>query len=257
MTAEPGSPLVAGKVAFVTGGARGLGRAIVNALASAGAVGAVFDVLTDEQISDLPDGWTFRRGDVTDDNVVRSAIAATVQDLGRLDIVVANAGIVPPWRTTQDLNLEEWRRTFAVNVEGIAITLKNTVPHMMSAGGSIIAMGSLNSWRGHPQQAAYVASKHAVLGLVRATALDLGRYSIRVNALAPGAIATEALVGRVEGRAAQADASAKDMLRAMADETALGRLASEDDVARTCLFLASDLASGITGQFVPVDAGLA
>ena len=135
MTAEPGSPLVAGKVAFVTGGARGLGRAIVNALASAGAVGAVFDVLTDEQISDLPDGWTFRRGDVTDENVVRSAIAATVQDLGRLDIVVANAGIVPPWRTTQDLNLEEWRRTFAVNVEGIAITLKNTVPHMMSAGG--------------------------------------------------------------------------------------------------------------------------
>lgn len=247
--------LVDGKTAFVTGAARGLGYAIVGELAAAGAVGTMFDILPQSAAGSVPEGWIFHQGDVTNEGDVGAAIAGLQERHGRLDIVVANAGVVPPWCTTGELDIDEWRRTFAINVEGAAITLKLASRNMLPSGGSIIALGSLNSWQGHPQQAAYVASKHAVLGLVRSAALDLGRHNIRVNALGPGPIATEALVGRVKDRHAHGGATVDEALLAMAEATALGRTATETDVARACLFLASDLASGITGQLVPVDAG--
>jgi len=256
MNNQTGPRLLDAKVAFVTGAARGLGHAIVSVLAAAGAVGTMFDILPQSEAGSIPDGWKFHQGNVTDEDDVGAAIAGLQERCGRLDIAVANAGVVPPWRTTQELDIAEWRRKFAVNVEGAAITLKLASREMIPSGGSIIALGSLNSWQGHPQQAAYVASKHAVLGLVRSAALDLGRYNIRVNALGPGPIATDALVGRVKDRHAQGGATVDEALQAMAGATALGRTASETDVARACLFLASDLASGITGQLVPVDAGL-
>lgn len=256
MSSQSGNRLVDGKVAFVTGAARGLGHAIVTELSSAGAVGMMFDVLPQSQANEIPDGWRFCQGDVTSEDDVGAAIAQLQELHGRLDIAVANAGVVPPWRRTAELDMETWRRTFAINVEGAAITIKLSSRQMMTTGGSIVALGSLNSWQGHPQQAAYVASKHAVLGLVRSAALDLGEHSIRVNAIGPGPIETEALVGRVKDREAQGGPPAVEVLQAMASTTALGRTASETDVAKTCLFLASDLASGITGQLVPVDAGV-
>ena len=251
-----GSQLLAGKVAFVTGAARGLGRAIAEALSRAGATGTMFDILPAGSTSGLPPGWTFEQGDVSAEDNIEAAIEATYRQRGRLDVAVANAGVVPPWRTTQTLDMDSWRRTFAVNVEGTAMTVKHAARRMAQSGGSIVALGSLNSWRGHPQQAAYVASKHAVYGLVRAAALDLGQYNIRVNALAPGPIATDALVDRVTDRAASGGPLVDQALQAMADSTALGRRASEADVAAACLFLASDLANGITGQLIPVDAGV-
>ena len=247
--------LVAGKVAFVTGAARGLGRAITEQLAAAGATGTMSDIVPADQAGELPTGWTYNLADVTAEHEILAAMEATHKRYGRLDIVVANAGVVPPWRSTQDLDLAEWRRTFSINVEGAAVTIKHAA-RLMHSGGSIIAMGSLNSRQGHPQQAAYVASKHALLGLVRATALDLGRCGIRVNALAPGPIATDALLGRVADRAARNGPPANEALESMAAATALGRMAGDAEVAATCLFLASDLASGITGQLIPVDAGL-
>jgi len=256
MSNKTGSRLVAGKVAFVTGAARGLGRAIAHELADAGASGTMIDILPAKEVGELPQGWTFQQVDVTREDEVHAAVAATCQRHGRLDVVVVNAGVVPPWRTTLTFDMDEWRRTFAVNVEGAAITIKMAARQMQQTGGSIVALGSLNSWQGHPQQAAYVASKHAVLGLVRSAALDLGQFNIRVNALAPGPIATDALVSRVSDRAAHGGPSADQALQAMADATALGRRASEADVAAVCLFLASDLANGISGQLIPVDAGL-
>ena len=256
MSSQTGNRLVDGKVAFVTGAARGLGHAIVRELSSAGAVGMMFDILPQSQANDIPDGWSFCQGDVTSEDDVSGAIGHLQEHHGRLDIAVANAGVVPPWRRTAELDMEVWRRTFAVNVEGAVITIKLSSRLMMTTGGSIIALGSLNSWQGHPQQAAYVASKHAVLGLVRSTALDLGEHNIRVNAIGPGPIETEALVGRVKDREAQGGPPVDEVLQAMANSTALGRTASETDVARACLFLASDLANGISGQLVPVDAGV-
>lgn len=256
MVRPASSELLAGHVAFVTGAARGLGRAIVNQLAAAGASGVAFDILPREEAGNLPGDWTFLQGSVCLEQDVRSAISATVERFGKLDAVVANAGVTAPWVSTPEISLGEWRRVFEVNVEGTLITIKFAARQMMASGGSIVALGSLNSWQGHPQQAAYVASKHAVLGLVRSAALDLGRHGIRVNALAPGPIETDALLGRVRDRADRGGQAFEEALQEMAGATALGRTASEADVAAACLFLLSDQSNGVTGQLLPVDAGL-
>ena len=246
--------LLAGKIAFVTGAAAGLGRAIACRLAAAGARGLAFDMAASRD--PLPPGWIEYRGNVCDETDLQRAIARIEDAFGRLDVVVANAGVVPPWRNIESLEFEQWDQMFAVNVKGVAATMKHAVAPMKQNGGSIVAMGSLNSQRGHGSQCLYTASKHAVLGIVRAAALDLGRYGIRVNALGPGPIATDALVGRVQSRARQGGPAPEEVFAQFAEETALGRIASAGDVAGAALFLASDLSAGITGQLLPVDAGL-
>lgn len=237
--------LLQGKVAAVTGGARGLGAAICAAFRAEGATAAALDL-------DGPEPC-----DVTEEASVAAALARIADAHGRLDIVVCNAGVVPPWRGIAALDLEEWDRVFAVNVRGVAATMKAAVPHLASRGGAIIAMSSIMGYRAHAGQAAYVASKHAVLGLVRAAALDLGRHGIRVNAIGPGSVATDALLARMAARAEAGIAPpVEQALAAAAKETALGRMVTAEDVARTAVYLASDLASGVTGQIVPVEGGL-
>jgi NAD(P)-dependent dehydrogenase (short-subunit alcohol dehydrogenase family) len=245
--------LLDGKSALVTGGAHGLGWAIVTIFAGAGARGSIFDLAPPD--GPLPEGWSFQRGDVGDEADVAGAVARIGECFGRLDVAVANAGSVPPWRDTEAVDLAEWDRVFAVNVRGVMATIKHAVP-LMRHGGSIIAMGSTNSWAAHPKQAAYTASKHAVLGIVRAAARDVGRFGIRVNALCPGPVATEALLGRVRQRAEAAGTTVDESLKRYRD-TPLGRMPTTADVAGAALFLASDLSSGVTGHLIPVDAGSA
>jgi NAD(P)-dependent dehydrogenase (short-subunit alcohol dehydrogenase family) len=246
--------LLEGKIALVTGGAQGLGRAIAEGFAAAGARGLLFDLQPAPET--LPMGWSFERGDVSKEDEVAGAVARVREDFGRLDVAVVNAGIVPPWHDTEAIDLADWDRVFAVNARGVMATIKHAVPLMKDRGGSILAMGSTNSWIGHAKQAAYTASKHAVLGIVRAAARDVGRFGIRVNALCPGPVATDALLDRIRERADQGGAAIEETLRRYSD-TALGRMAAIEDVVGAALFLASDLSSGITGHLVPVDAGLA
>jgi NAD(P)-dependent dehydrogenase (short-subunit alcohol dehydrogenase family) len=246
--------LLAGKVALVTGGAQGLGRAIAEGFAAAGARGLLFDRLPAGD--SLPTGWSFESGDVAAEDDVARAVARVREGFGRLDVAVANAGVVPPWHDTEAIDLAEWDRVFAVNARGVMATIKHAVPLMKQQGGSIAAMGSTNSWIGHAKQAAYTASKHAVLGIVRAAALDVGRFGIRVNALCPGPVATAALLARVRRRAHEGGATVEETLSRYGD-TALGRMATTEDVVGAALFLASDLSSGVTGHLIPVDAGLA
>ncbi|MFO0294668.1 MAG: SDR family NAD(P)-dependent oxidoreductase [Rhodospirillales bacterium] len=246
---------LAGKTALVTGARGGLGRAVAQRLAAAGATGVALDLQIDD--SAAPPGWIARAGDVRDEASLVACVAACVQRFGGLDIVVANAGLVPPWRDTEAIDLAEWDEVFAVNVRGVVATIKCAVPALKRrGGGSIVALGSLMSWSAHPQQCCYVASKHAVLGIVRATARELGRFAIRVNAIGPGSIATDALLGRVARRARAGGPPVEEALAQSAAQTMLGRMATEEDVANTVLFLASDLAAAQTGQLVPVDCGL-
>jgi len=212
----------------------------------------LFDLAVPEGV--LPEGWRHRPGDVRDEGELARALAEAGEAFGRLDIVVANAGIVPPWHDSEAIDLAEWDRVFAVNVRGVAATIKAAVPRMKAGGGSIIAMASVNAFTAHPKQAAYVASKHAVLGTARSAAKDLGRFAIRVNALCPGPVATEALLARIAQRAAESGPSTAGTLRRYA-ETALGRLPTIADVAGAAVFLASGLSSGVTGQALVVDAG--
>jgi NAD(P)-dependent dehydrogenase (short-subunit alcohol dehydrogenase family) len=244
--------LLNGKIVLVTGGARGLGRAIVEAFAAAGAEGMAFDLTPPTE--DLPPGWAFEPGDVTIENDIARICAQLGEEFGRLDCLVANAGIVPPWRNSEAIDLAEWDRVFAVNVRGVMASIKHAVPLMRTEGGSIVTMASVNAIGAHPKQMAYTASKHAVLGITRAAARDLGRYAIRVNALAPGPIGTEALLRRLVEREVAGGLAAEEALRRYA-ETPLQRMATEAEVANAAVFLASALATGITGQVLPVDAG--
>jgi NAD(P)-dependent dehydrogenase (short-subunit alcohol dehydrogenase family) len=246
--------LLEGRVALVTGGAQGLGRAIAEGFAAAGALGLLFDLVA--AADPLPEGWSRATGDVGNEQDVERAFARAREIFGRLDVVVANAGIVPPWHDTETIDLAEWDRVFAVNARGVVATIKHAVPLMKQRGGSILAMGSINSWAGHGKQAAYTASKHAVLGVVRAAARDVGRFGIRVNALCPGPVATEALLSRARQRADEGGATVEETLKRYGD-TPLGRMPTTEDVVGAALFLASDLSSGITGHLIPVDAGVA
>ena len=137
-----------------------------------------------------------------------------------MDILVANAGIVPPWRESDAIDLAEWDRVFAVNARGVMACIKHAVPLMRAAGGSIIVMASVNAVTAHPLQMAYTASKHAALGITRAAAQDLGRFAIRVNALAPGPIGTEALLRRLVEREAERRAGGRGGAAALCRDAA-------------------------------------
>ena len=243
-----------GRRALVTGGANGLGAGIVERFAQAGATGVSIDLSADHTV---PDGWHAIAADVrSEEEIVRACNEAAERLGGRLDLVVAAAGIVPPWRHIAELDLEAWDNLFAINVRGVVATLKQAAP-LMRDGGAVILIGSLNSWRGDGNITGYVASKHAVLGIVRSAAIDLGSRGIRVNAIGPGPVATEALRGRMVERSRSGGPQLEDALRAAAAMTSLGRIATVADVAGAALFLASELSAGVTGQLLPVDGGLA
>jgi NAD(P)-dependent dehydrogenase (short-subunit alcohol dehydrogenase family) len=248
--------LLSGRKVAITGASRGLGAAIGKTFAEAGAKVAALDLAA---ALSTPGAWRGGRAfacDVTDESSLSNAIDQAATALGGLDIVVANAGLVPPWRETEALDFAEWDQVMAVNVRGVAATLKHAVQHMKARGGSIVLMASINAEVSHPRQMLYTASKHAVRGILRAAALDLGRYKIRVNALAPGPIATDALRGRLADRALRGGPPVQAALDTFAAQTPLGRMASAEDVAKVALFLASDLSTGVTGKLIPVDAGL-
>jgi NAD(P)-dependent dehydrogenase (short-subunit alcohol dehydrogenase family) len=244
--------LLSGRSAVVTGGARGLGAAITARLAAAGAVGTVIDLSLPAEPS-WPAGWTAAAADVRDPD----ALATAFGPAGRApDVVVACAGVVPPWTRTADIDAAQWEDVLAVNVRGVMLTVREAARRMTGRGGSIVVIASLNGWKGDPHLASYVASKHAVVGLVRSAALDVGRDGIRVNAVGPGPIATEALRGRMASRADAIGVPVEEALRRAAEQTALRRIATAGEVADAVLFLASDLSSGITGQLLAVDAGI-
>jgi NAD(P)-dependent dehydrogenase (short-subunit alcohol dehydrogenase family) len=248
--------LLANRIALVTGGCRGIGRAIVECFAGAGSSGIAADIATAAADWRPPEGYAVQAADVTDEKQIAHAIAEADRRFGRLDIVVANAGVVPPWHDTEELDLGEWDRVFAVNVRGVAAALKHAVPFMKARGGAIVVMASVNVLKAHARQLAYTATKHATLGIIRCAALDLGRFNIRVNGIAPGPVATEAMRERMRYRATVGGPPETDALNALAREVPLGRIATEREVAKAALFLASDLASAITGHLLPVDAGL-
>lgn len=250
-----GAALLSARHALVTGGGSGIGAAIVESFATAGATGVVLD-LPAKVGGGLPSGWSATAIDLLDDASVAEAFGALQRDGNRFDALVAAAGVVPGWSDLSDLDLADFDRVLAVNARGVAATLAAARP-MLEPGGAVVAIASLNAWRGDPNLMSYVASKHAVLGIVRSAALDLGRDGIRINAVAPGPIATEALLARVGDRERERGIPAEVALEQMAGQTALRRIATAAEVASAVTFLTSDLASGITGQMLPVDCGIA
>ncbi len=245
-----------GRQAVVTGGARGLGLAIARTLADAGALVTVIDLEEVLESSSLPSDWRVVAMDLgaADSLDAQGRLAA---ELGTVDIVVANAGVVPTWRTVAELDAAEWQRVMNINTWGVAATLGGFAAALATSDrAAAVVMASINGYRAHPRQVLYSASKHAAIGIMRSAALDLGRQGTRVNALAPGAIATEALQQRITGRHAEGGPDLETALAALDAETALGAIATPQQVANAALWLASDASAGVTGIVVPVEAGL-
>ena len=244
--------LLAGRSVVVTGGANGIGAAIVRVLAEAGADrGAVLDLATAGAA--LPGGWTAVDVDLRDADAAAAAFATVRDALGTIDVLVAAAGIVPLWTGIEAMDLGEWDDVVDVNARGVLCSMRGALP-AMSGDGAIVVIASQNAWRGSAMLPAYAASKHAVLGLVRSAALELGPRGIRVNAVGPGSVATDAYRARLARRAQEGGPVVDEALARDAGFTALQRLATADEVANGVLFLASRLASGVTGHVLPVGA---
>ena len=248
--------MLAGKVALITGGASGIGRAAALLFAREGAAVAILDVKAKEgeavakEIAAAGHRGLLISCDVTRAAECRAAVERTVREFDGLHILFNNAGIIRR-ATVVDLSEDDWERVMDVNVKATFLLAKFTVPEMARCGGgSIINMGSGWALKAGPRAAAYCASKGAVVQLTRAMAIDQGPQKIRVNCLCPGDTDTEML--REEAR--QLGESESDFL---ADAVArpLRRIATPEEIARAALYLASDASAFVTGTTLVVDGG--
>ena len=245
---------LSGQNAIVTGGASGLGHAIADRLAASGASVTLVDL--EVARTTAPKEYGFFACDLSRSNA-KERLLALADELGSVDLLIANAGAVPPWRGLREVDGDEWMQVMAINTWGIAASISACADKLSTSNyASIVVMASINGFSAHASQVLYTASKHAAIGITRAAALDLGPLGIRVNALAPGPILTDALMRRIAQRHAEGGPPVEDVIASMQAETALRRLATETDVANAAHFLASDASGGMTGSVLPVEAGL-
>jgi NAD(P)-dependent dehydrogenase (short-subunit alcohol dehydrogenase family) len=239
-----------GRVALVTGGGRGIGRATARALTQAGAQVAVCDIDEEaaQQVAQEIGRGTAHRLDVADEAEVRSVIEAVAARHCRIDILVNNAGLgarVP----TVDLPTERWRHVLAVNLDGSFFCAREAGRHMLAARrGAVVNLASIMGLvgGGHYPNLAYHSAKGAIVNFTRALACEWGGSGVRVNAVAPTFART---------RLTEPLLADQEMAARLLEETPMGRFAEAEEVAAAILFLASDAASMITGVTLPVDGG--
>ena len=240
------------KVAIVTGGSFGIGKATAIAFAKKGAKVAVVDWVEDSEtvnaIKALGGEAIFIKCDVSKTEDVKAMIEKTISTFGRLDYAFNNAGIEGSNGTTQECTEENWDKTIAVNLKGIWLCMKHEIPEMLKQGkGVIINCASIAGLVGFPGLPAYVASKHGVIGLTKTSALECAKLGIRVNAVCPGAIKTP-MIDRITG-------NKKEVEEQFAGMEPIGRLGQPEEVANAVLWLCSDEASFVTGHAMAVDGG--
>ena len=242
--------LLNGKIALITGGSRGIGAALVRKFVEQGArvaftyVSAGSAARADALASELGDSARAYQSDAGDYGQAENLIAQVLKDFGKLDIVVNNAGIT---RDTLMLRMTEqqWDEVIQTNLKSVFNLTKHCLKPMIRTGGSIINMSSVVGVFGQAGQANYAASKAGIIGFSKSIAKEYGSRGIRCNAVAPGFIATE-----------MTDALDEKTRDGYLAAIPLKRLGSGDDVANTCVFLASDLGAYLTGQVISVCGGL-
>lgn len=245
-----------GGVALITGAGSGIGRSTAQEFAALGAKVAILD--RDEAAGSETLEAVLRAGgeaiflptDVTSEDSVAASVAETVSRFGRLDAAYNNAGISPDTGTTVDCSRELWDQIFAVNVTGVWLCMKHEIEAMLkTGGGAIMNTGSVSSLRAAPQLPAYVASKHALIGLTKVTALEYAKQNIRVNIICPGVIATPMLAKK----AAEGFFSIDQYVQSSVPMNRAGR---PDEIASAVIWACSEAASYLTGATLSVDGGM-
>ncbi len=240
-----------GKVAFVTGAASGIGRATAVAFATEGARVAILD-RTEEALADTAEAIRQVGGevlvlacDVSDPDQVEASVVRVVETFGRLDIAFNNAGVENKAAPVHEIALDEWDRILDINLRGTFVCMKHELAQMVRQGGGVVVNTSSGAGvRGVAGGASYTASKHAIIGLTKAAALDYAKQNIRVNAILPGNIETP-MMDRFTGG---------DIQKAI-DLEPVGRLGKPEEIADAVLWMSADLGAFVTGAAIAVDGG--
>lgn len=240
------------KVALVTGAGSGIGEACVMAFAREGAKVVLSDIVGEDAdrvlkaVQELGGEGTVVRSDVSRAMDNEHQVAIALQAYGRLDIAVNNAGIGGPAAPTGEYPLDGWEQVIGVNLNGVFYGMRYQIPAMLkTGGGSIINMSSILGQVGFAYSSAYVAAKHAVVGLTKNAAMEYAAQGIRVNSVGPGFIRTPLLDKHLT----------EEQLASIAALHPIGRLGRAEEVAELVLWLASDKASFVTGSYYAVDGG--
>lgn len=250
---EKSSSEFEGRVAFVTGAAAGIGEAAARLFAMRGASVALVDLDPQGEsvaasLREQGASAHFIAADVSDDSAVASAVAETVARFGRLDCAFNNAGISGPPHPVAEMPVEQWSRGLDVMLSGVFYCMRHQIPHILSAGGgAIVNCASGAGLIGFPGQAAYVASKHGVIGLTKTAALEYGSQGITINAICPGTARTAMVRDVIE--------ETPELEEELYRLHPIGRIADPSEIAEAALWLCSGRASFVLGSALVVDGG--
>ncbi len=253
---------IKGKVAIVTGGARGIGRGIVEGFAKEGANIVIGDIMHDDA-QELAEKLTKGgvkvlaiRTDVTKKTDVDKVVAVTLNEFDKIDILVNNAGILTHAHLV-DLEEKDWDRIIDVNTKGVYLMSRSVAPHMIAARqGKLINISSLAGKRGDLGFTHYSASKFAIIGITQTLAKELGEYNINVNAVCPGTLRTAIWEIILDGRAPRRGVPREQYWNERIEQIPLKRPQTPEDIANVVLFLSSEVSKNITGEAINVNGGL-
>ncbi len=248
------------KVAIVTGSARGIGRAIALSLANEGASVVVADKEPGHETASMIRGLGkpafYVAVDVRDARSVEQLVSRTIQEFGKIDVLVNNAGVFI-FATVVDMTEEQWNLTFDVNVKGIFLCCKAVAREMIARkiAGKIVNVSSSAALAGHVGYSAYCSSKRAVLAFSESLAKELGPFGINVNAICPGDTETDMLAGEIRKIAMQKAISQDQVRKEKLENIPLGRFATPEDIANIVIFLASDESRHVSGESIKITGG--